>query len=160
MPPVTLDYDLTRADLDAFATHQAAIAPHLVARIRRMRLVWAVVFTVIVWEYAKISPAGALGFAAVGLAYLAAYGPLNRFLYARQNRRLNRDPEAPRAGHVSLELTTSLRSGAIRRVDRSPAHHFVYIGPTSAIIIPRSGAVRGDPDAFVDGIERTLAGRT
>jgi hypothetical protein len=159
-----LQFELAPRDLEAFASHHATEAPHLVRRIRRMRLVWAVIFGVIAWEYAKTSVPGALGFLVIGGAYLAAYGPLNRFLYVRQNRNLNTGPDAPRLGPVTLRLergrlrvdaregSSTLQPSAIRRVTESRTHYFLYVGPTSAIIVPKTGVTGGDPAAFVRAV--------
>jgi hypothetical protein len=159
-----LHFEITPRDLEAFASHHAAEAPHLVGRIRRMRLVWAGVFGLIAWEYSKTSVSGALGFLVVGAAYLAAYGPLNRFLYVRQNRNLNNGPDAPRLGPVTLRFeagrleveatqgSSTLQPSAIRRVTESPTHYFLYLGPTSAIIVPKTGVTGGDPGAFVRAV--------
>jgi hypothetical protein len=167
----TLEFELTRADLDAFVTHDAAHSPHLARRIRRMRLVWAVVFAVIAIEYGRTSPVGALGFAAVGIAYLALYGPLNRFLYVRQRRGLRGRPETPGVGPVRLALASGrlevqaargsahLDPADIRRIDESASHYFLYVGPSSAIVVPRLGATRGDPDALVRSLRATLRPR-
>lgn len=166
--PATLEFELTRADLDAFASHHAAHAPHLARRIRRMRLVWTVVFAVITVEYARTSRAGAAAFALIGVAYVALYGPLNRFLYARQHRALRRRPETPGVGPVRLSLADGglavdaaqgagrIDPAAIERIDEATAHYFVYVGPSAAIVVPRSGASRGDADAFVRSLRAAI----
>lgn len=164
----TLEYELTRADLDAFATHHAAHAPDLAQRIRRMRFVWAVVFAVIAVEYGRISPVGAVGFGALGVAYIALYGRLNRFLYVQQSRGLKRGPEVPGVGPVTLTLMSGAllvdgRAGQarvalsrIRRVEESPSHYFVYVGPTAGLVVPRAGVATGDPEAFVRALRAAL----
>lgn len=159
--PHTLEYQLGRTDLEAFAVHHVAHAASLARRIRRMRIVWTVVFVVIAVEYARTSLAGALAFAAVGVAYLVLYGPLNRFLAGRQTHGLNRRPPTPRSGIVRLTLdggalAVEAAEGAgrfaprdVREIDETPSHYYLHVGPSSAIIIPRSGLATGDPDAFV-----------
>jgi hypothetical protein len=159
--PQTLEYQLEQADLEAFAAHHVAHAASLARRIRRMRIVWTVVFVVIVVEYARTSPAGAFAFAAVAIAYLALYGPLNRFLAGRQTHGLNRRPPTPRSGGVRLTLqggalaveaaegTGRFVPRDVGQIDETPSHYYLHVGPSSAIIIPRSGLATGDPDAFV-----------
>ena len=164
--PVTpaLRFDLTKSDLDALASHHADESPHLRNRIRRMRLLWAGIFGLIAWEYSKTSVPGALAFLALGAAYVAGYGPLNRFLYVRQSRNLNAAPETPRLGPVTLrfeqgrlrvessEGAATVQPQAIRRIAETPAHWFLYVGPTAAVIVPKMGVEGGDPAALVAAV--------
>jgi hypothetical protein len=159
-----LHYELTGADLDAFATYHAGHAPQLTARIKRMRFVWTGVFLFIAWEYSKSSVSGALAFLVLGAAYVGAYGPINRYLYVRQNRGLNAGSDAPRLGPVTLNVEagrlrvqsseglTTLEPSAIRRIEESPSHWFLYLGPTAAIIVPKAGVTGGDPAALVRAV--------
>jgi len=163
--PSSLEYELTGADVDAFATYHVGHDAHLAKRITRMRWVWAVVFAVIGFEYARTSKLGGLAFAGIAIAYLAIYGPMNRYLFRRQmGGGMHRGP-APGIGRVTLRLTsdglvvdgsngtTRLEASAIRRIEAAPAYYFLYVGPLAAIIVPRTGVSRGDPDAFVRALQ-------
>jgi hypothetical protein len=165
----TLEYELGHSDLEAFFTHHAHHAPYIVKRNRRMRWIWAAVFTLTAAAYAPVSPAGALVFAVIAVTFLAVYGRLNRWWYIRHNRRLNAGPDGPRLGHIRLErasgqllveapeVSSRLELSAIRRIDESDSHYFIYMGPVSAIIVPKSGTRGGSPAAFVQSIREAQA---
>jgi len=128
-----------------------------------MRVVWAVVFAIIGIDYARTSGLGALGFTAVAIAYLVLYGPINRYIYLRQTRGV-RQRHAPGVGRVVLGLsanaltvdgsngTVRLEYAAVRRIEESPTHYFLYVGPAAAIVVPRDRVAKGDPEAFVHAL--------
>jgi hypothetical protein len=113
-----------------------------------MRWIWAGVLGLIVAAYALVNTSGALFMAVVAVVYLALYAPLNRWWYVRHNIRINKDG-APGLGSVKLsfdgdelkvegeDMSTNMKPSAIQRIDTCPSHHFLYIGPVSAIVIPR-----------------------
>lgn len=160
----TIEYELDRSDLEAFFAHTAGHTPYLVKRDRRMRWIWAAVFGAIALLYARLSPAFALVFAGLAVIFLAFYPRLNRWRFVRHNRRLNAGPDGPRLGHTKLELcpgelavetpegSARLALSAIRRIDESESHFFIYMGPISAVILPKSAAQGGAAGAFVQSI--------
>ena len=147
---MTLDYELEASDLEAFFAHHAKNAPYLVSRNRRMRWIWAGLFAllaIVIYETRSRAEGVSLGILAA--IYLLFYGRLNRWWYVRHNRRLNSGPDGPRLGPVKLELeggklvitapeaSSQIELSAIRRIDESDAHYFIYLGPASAGIVPK-----------------------
>jgi hypothetical protein len=155
---VTLEYELGQADLEAFFEHHASHAPYIAARNRRMRWVWAGIFTLLALAYSTWSPGGSVAFLGLAVAFLLFYGRLNRWWYVRHNRRVNAGPDGPRLGQTKLELaggqllveapegSSRLDLAAVRRIDESDSHYFIYLGPVSAVIVPKAV---GTADAFV-----------
>jgi len=152
----TIEYELDRSDLEAFFAHTAEHTPYFVKRNRRMRWFWGAAFGVIALLYARSSPAFSVVLASFAVLFLAFYGRLNRWWFVRHNRRLNAGPDGPRLGHTKLELcpgelavetpegSARLALSAIRRIDESDSHYFIYMGPVSALVVPKS-TDRGDP---------------
>ncbi len=101
--------------------------------------------------------------------YLAFYGCLNRWWYVRHNRRLNAGPDGPLLGLTKLELSAgqlhvaapegslTLDLSAIRRIEESESHYFIYLGPVSGIIVPKSGTRGADPVTFIASLQQKLA---
>jgi hypothetical protein len=154
----TLEYELGQADLEAFFDHHASHAPYIVARNRRMRWVWAGIFTLLALAYSTWSPGGSIAFLALAVVFVLFYGRHNRWWYVRHNRRVNAGPDGPRLGHTKLELasgqlaveapegSSKLNLAAVRRIDESDSHYFIYLGPVSAVIVPKAAA---QADSFV-----------
>jgi hypothetical protein len=157
----TLEYELGQADMGAFFAHHASHAPYIVARNRRMRWIWAGLFALLALAYFSWSPGGGLAFLALAIVFLLFYGRLNRWWYVRHNRRLNTGPDGPRLGTTKLELagghllveapegSSKLDLSAIRRIDESDSHYFIYLGPVSAIVVPKAG---GQAESFVKAL--------
>ncbi|MAE62144.1 MAG: hypothetical protein CMJ49_12410 [Planctomycetaceae bacterium] len=166
---VALDYQLTAADLDAFAVHHAAHAPHLRRHNQRMRWVYAIVFGLIAVGYAQFATTGAVIFAVIAVIYLIFYARFNRWWVVRHSRRANAGPDGPTLGPIQLRLTDDqllidepegnarLAVTAIRRFDESDTHHFIYLGPSAALIVPK--AVDGAAD-FIQALRDGVAART
>jgi len=162
----TFQYELGPADMEAFFVHHAAQAPYLAARNRRMRWIWGVAFALLALVYASRSPHTSIALLAFALAYLPFYGRLNRWWYIRHQRRLFAGPDAPRLGAMTLELadgqllvaepegSARLELSAIKRIDESASHYFLYVGPAAAIVVPRrpDGA-----DGFVQALREAGA---
>jgi hypothetical protein len=163
-----IDYELGQSDLAAFIAHHAEHAPCIVKRNRRMRWIWAGVFALTTLASAPSSPTGAFAFATVAVVFLVFYARFNRWWYVRHNRRLNAGPDGPRLGHTKLELrsgeiaieapegSSKLSLSAIRRIEESDSHYFIYLGPVSAIILPKSGTHGDQPRALVQSIRDAL----
>jgi hypothetical protein len=147
----TLKYELGQADMEAFFAHHASHAPYILARNRRMRWVWGGLFALLALAYFSQSLGGGLTFLALAIVFLLFYGRLNRWWYIRHNRRLNTGPDGPRLGTTKLELagghllveapegSSKLKLSAIRRIDESNSHYFIYLGPVSAVVVPKAG---------------------
>ena len=162
----TLEYELDQADLEAFFTHHASHAPYILSRNRRMRWIWGVLFALLALAYASWSPGVSVAFAIIGVALLVFYGRLNRWWYIRHNLRINAGPDGPCLGAMRLELaggqllieapegSSKLELSSIRRIDESDTHFFVYMGPVSAIIVPKLG---GQAEAFVQSVRTAQA---
>lgn len=96
------------------------------------------------------SPVFGLGFLGVAAAFIVLYGPLNAWWYVRYNRQLNASQDAQVVGRTRLELengqlsieavegSSTMKTSAIRRIDESDSHFFIYFGPSIAQIVPKS----------------------
>ena len=149
---VAIQYQLDSKDMEAFFRHHASHAPYIVARNQRMRWIWSGLFALMALLYFLSSLKGGLAFLALAVVYLLFYGRLNRWWYVRHNRRIHSGPDGPRLGPVKLELvgehllvegaegSSRLQLSAIRRVDESESHYFIYLGPVAAVVLPKSAA--------------------
>jgi hypothetical protein len=156
-----LEYELDQGDLEAFFEHHATHAPYIRARNRRMRWIWGGVFALLALAYASRWPAAGLAMLVIGAVFLGFYGSLNRWWYVRHNRRINAGPDAHRPGATRLGIaegrlhieapdgSSQLEMTAIRRIEESGAHFFVYTGPASAVIVPR---LDGRAEEFVQAL--------
>ena len=159
-----IEYELDRSDLEAFFAHAAEHTPYLAKRTRRMRWIWFSVFGVMALLYVRSSVTAALVWAGLAVLFLAFYGRLSRWMFVRHNRRVNAGPDGPRLGHTKLELgpgelvaetsegSARLALSAIRRIEESDSHYFIYFGPIAAIVVPKSATRGCPPDAFVQSI--------
>lgn len=162
----TLEYKLGHADMEAFFEHHASCAPYIVARNRRMRWIWGGLFALLALAYSSWSPGGAFAFLVLAIVFLLFYGRLNRWWYVRHNRRLNTGPDGPRFGITRLELSgghllveapegsSKLELSAIRRIDESDSHYFLYLGPVSAVVVPKAD---GRAESFVRALRNAVA---
>jgi hypothetical protein len=165
----TLEYKLVEADMEAFFRHHASHAPYIVARNRRMRWIWGGLLVLLALAYYYQSlVGGSIAFLALAITFLLFYDRLNRWWYIRHNRGLNMAPDGPRLGATKLELTdghflfelpegsTKLKLSAIRRIDESDSHYFIYLGPFSAVVVPKFDH---QADDFINALRGALLGR-
>ncbi|WKZ79758.1 MAG: hypothetical protein QY327_10470 [Fimbriimonadaceae bacterium] len=146
----TLEYELGQADMEAFYAHHATHAPYIVAHNRRMQWIWGSVFALLALVYFSKSLAGGFAFLSIAIAFVLLYGRLNRLWYISHNRRLNSGPDGPRYGTTNLKLadgyllveapvgSAQFELSAIRRIDESNSHHFLYLGPASALVVAKA----------------------
>jgi hypothetical protein len=158
----TLEYDLGPGDLEAFFIHHATRAPYITSRNRRMRLLWGGLGALVAVAYARMSVWWGIAFTVLLVTFLALYGPLNRWWYVRQNLRLNAGPDGPRLGAMRVRLdspgqllvegpegSSRLALSAVRRIEESASHFFIYTGPAAAIIVPKQA---GRALAFMEAL--------
>ncbi len=161
----TLHYELRREDLEAFFRHHATHAPYIVTRNRRWRWVWTVLLGLLGLVYWRLTPVGGFLFLALAVLAFLFYARLNAWWYVRHNRRVNLGADGPRLGAVQLELAggrlraefpegaSELDLSAIRRIDESVSHYFIYLGPVTAAIVPKSP----EAEAFLEAVRAASA---
>jgi hypothetical protein len=131
-----------------------------------MRWVLGSLFALLALLYLAESPSGSLALLTLAILFLAFYGRLNRWWYVRHNLRLNAGRDGPRLGTTKLGLvsgkllveapegSSKLELSAIRRIDASHSHFFLYLGPVSALIVPRAG---DEAEAFIQALRSACA---
>lgn len=145
-----VEYTLDRSDLEAFVRHHAKNAPHRKAYDRRMVVFWILVIATVALLQARTSIGSAIGVVVFGVVVLVFRGPVNRWWIVRHNMRLSQGPDAQDLGDTRLELvggrlhtegpegTTQYELSAIKRIEESATHHFLILGPSLAIVVPRT----------------------
>lgn len=131
-----------------------------------MRWVWFGTFALLALVISFESISGSVVFLGLSVISLVFYVRVNRWWYVRHNRRINAGPDGPRVGVTKLELadrhllidapevSANLELSAIRRIDESHSHYFIYLGPISAGIIPK---VAYDAESFVQALRDAVA---
>lgn len=162
-------FSLGLDDLQALADYHSQTSDSARRQLRAARLGVALLMVLLAAAtYGLRRDAGAAAFA-LGFAVLwALFLPrLQRALLRRQLARLYRAGQArgayrgralalgpdgliERTPHGAAELSWQ----AIARVDSTPGHTFLFVGPSQAIILPRAGVEQGDYQVFVDELRR------
>ena len=163
---MTLNYELTSEDLEAFFQHHARHAPYITKRNTRMRWLWAACLALLSVGFVERSPARAAGILALAAVFAALYPSLNTWWYVRHNRKLNAGPDAPVLGAVTLLLdgehlvaeapegSSTLELSAVRRIEESSEYFYIYTSPIAALIVPKRYA---EAAAFVASLQASRA---
>ena len=59
----------------------------------------------------------------------------------------------------SARVETKYQWAAIEKAEVCPRHLFVYVGPTSAVVVPREAVTQGSYDAFLAVLRNHLGER-
>ena len=145
MTPV-VEYVLGPADDRAFFAHHARHAPHRLAAERRVLIAGSALLAPLVLAVHWLAPLLALPVFVAATALLALWRPLSRWSFVLCSVR----ESAAQHGLVRLELAGddlvlpgrdgpfAIPVAHVLRIDESATHWFVYLEPTSAIVLPRS----------------------